>query len=110
MEREALSETLTEPIELLIKLQLVNDVFDLWMSIKLPAHAQEGKEVSSGVARAPSDVLSVPIKEDCENCAETDPDKEIIRASEDVCEGVSSRVVVRLVNEELRRLSSTGDV
>ena len=41
MEREAPSKALNEPIELLIKLQLVNDVFDLWMSIKLPDHEQE---------------------------------------------------------------------
>ena len=110
MEREAPSEALTEPIELLIKLQLVNDVFDLWMSIKLPDHEQEENCVSSGVAIAPSDALNVPIKEDCANCAEIAPDKEIIRASGKVGKEVSARVLVRLVNEELRRLSSIGKI
>ena len=58
-----------------MKLQLVNDVFDLWMSIKLPDHELEENCASSGVAKVPSDALSVPIKEDCENCAEIAPDK-----------------------------------
>ena len=50
------------------------------------------------------------MNEDCANCAETAPDKEIIRANAKVGNEVSSRVLVRLVNEELRRLSSIGVV
>ena len=60
--------------------------------------------------KVPSAALSVPIKEDCENCAETEPDKESIRASVEVGNEESSRVLVRLVNEEVRRVSSSGDV
>ena len=52
--------------------------------MRLPDHAQDENCASSGVAIAPSDAFSVPIKEDCENCAETEPDKEIIRASVEV--------------------------
>ena len=80
------------------------------MSIKLPDHEQEENCEPSGVAIAPSDILSVPIKEDCENCAEIAPEKDIIRASVEVCIEVSSSVLVRLVNEELRRLSSICEV